>query len=137
MSAIKKKLVVLFSFILMTVMTMVALANWQTQFDKQDEKINKEILINSKTKINNDVIEFIDILKNSGIIVGDLFVVGKEVWNEGTVIGDILGVNQMTNISGVCKGNVRVVTNRLNITGEIYRNISAIAKDLYFMRSRQ
>lgn len=127
---IKKKVVVLVIIIFMIGVPIVGSASSQFHFDKQDEKLNKEILIDSNTKINDDVFEFIDIIKNRGIIVGDLFVIGKEVWNYGTVIGDILGANQITNISGISKGNVRVVTNRLDITGEVYRNVSAIAKDL-------
>ncbi len=121
----KKKLLILFILIIGS----KCLSGWLVQADTQDSNTLKQILINSNIKVNDDVIEFVDIFKNKGIIVGDLFVIGKEVWNDGTVVGDILGANLITNISGVSKGNVRVITQRFEVGGEVYRNVSVITKN--------
>ena len=125
MLVLKKKLLILFILIIGS----KCLFGWLIYADTQGSNTFNQILINNDIKVNDDVIEFVDVFKNKGIIVGDLFVVGKEVWNDGTIVGDILGVNLITNISGISKGNVRLITQRLEVGGEIYRNVSVITKD--------
>lgn len=130
MITLKKRLVGLFIITLMLCISSLGLSSSLAKLDIGDDNAVEILEICRNSKINNDVIEFVEILNNRGTIVGDLFVVGKEVWNHGIVIGDILGANIVTYISGVTKGNVRIITKKLEITGEVYRNVSVITKDL-------
>ncbi|MTI46766.1 MAG: hypothetical protein FH761_02945 [Firmicutes bacterium] len=93
---------------------------------EDDREGLKSIEINKDMKINDDVFEFIDSFINKGIIVGDLFVLGRKIYNEGIIHGDILGISLFTEILGTIKGDVRMATKSLKISGPVFRNVSAL-----------
>ncbi|MDD5342524.1 MAG: polymer-forming cytoskeletal protein [Patescibacteria group bacterium] len=95
-------------------------------------EINRSVLVGSSEVINDNFVNFGEVITVDGQVNGDVILGGSDVTINGQVAGDVLIAAANVTISGEVLGNARIAASTVIIRGTIAKNATILANDLTF-----